>query len=156
MRRLLLAAVLAAACGDDAAPAPTTPPPPKPPPARKLSDDTFELSDADNGKSKTIRVGDRVLIDLQASPRGVDDKHAYSWDDPIIEGQPLRFVNREDRGPPPHVDGGRDHSIFELSANDSGRAVVRIAQKRPAAATETGGPAETATWTYKFTIVDPD
>lgn len=149
-----LAASLAllVACGDD--PPPPAPPEPevssapKGPPARGGETHTFGASAA--GTSKAIHVGDRVLVDLEGAAQGISPELSFGWGTPELTGDAIRFVNREDKSPPPHIDGGRFTHIFELRAVRAGRSNLLIP------VTDKGAKADATEYRVEFTVANPD
>jgi hypothetical protein len=94
-------------------------------------------------------VGDRVLVTLKARP-AEDSEADFGWADPEIDAIAVRFVNRTDEQAPDRGDGGHITSVYELRANDSGRATVTI----PLKGAGEGVPVKA--FTYKLTVVRPD
>lgn len=156
MRRgLLIASLLLSApgCGDDPPPAPAPPPEvakkaPSGPPAR--SGVTHELGPSASGKDKAIDVGDRVLVELPGPSQGIAPEYRFSWGEPTVTGDAVRYVNRMDRPPPPDLDGGRHTHVFELLAARAGRSTITIP------VTDKGTKADAAAYTIDFVVALPD
>lgn len=151
---LLLASLLlhGLGCGDDPPPAPPPEPEvskkPSGPPAR--SGVTHELGPSAAGKDKTITVGDRVLVELPGPSGGVAPEYGFSWAEPTVTGDAVRYVNREDKPPPEGVDGGHFVHVFELRAARAGRSTLTIPVK------DKGKSADAATYTIDFVVALPD
>ena len=121
---LALAAVTAAGCGESA----------------EANDGPLTLTEADNGKSFTVKAGDTILVVLPGNPTT-----GYSWAAALDEesaailtqeGEPVYAEDAVED----NVVGGGGAFTFTFTAADEGEATIKLVYARP---WESAAPLET-------------